>query len=326
MHAPNKSISLQGYADIIRSSKPSVQEPNSFISTVQGYADLIRFTKPAATIIIFLPFGHTLALASYNHNLPLAEIFRLAGFFLAWAFSGRSLACTINDICDRDIDGHVARTKTRPLPSGRVSLLGARVYLFAQVCLFVALFWHMSNTVVLQGFISLGLTLSYPLMKRLINHPQAWLGVAANYGAVLAWAVLGKTGPDIRVVSILMVGLMAWTMCFDTIYALEDRADDSKLGVGSSAITAFGYMHKFLWSCAIVFVTCLTTVGVLNHQGPVFFIVSVGLTALSAFSYLLRLDLNKPETYANSLPLGARVSFLVLGGLVGDCVVSRVVV
>ncbi|KAF7334714.1 4-hydroxybenzoate polyprenyltransferase, mitochondrial [Mycena venus] len=319
-------------SNISRSHKasPNMRSANKFSSlqsaarTLQGYSDLIRFSKPAATFIIFMPFGQTMALASYAHGgMQIWDVVRWCGLFLLWAFVGRSLACTVNDVCDRDVDGKVARTKTRPLPSGRVSVTGARLFLLAQVCLDIALYYQISTTVLLHGLVSLGLSLLYPLMKRFTNWPQAWLGVAANYGVFLAWASLPK-GPDISIAVFLLIGLAAWTVCFDTIYALQDREDDLKLGVGSSAITAFGYMEKFLWFCAIVFVACLIAVGILNRQGPIYFIVSVGVVAFAVFRHLLGLDMTKRESFADALPLGAGVSFIVLGGIVGDCLVSQI--
>ncbi|KAJ7611934.1 UbiA prenyltransferase [Mycena polygramma] len=271
------------------------------VDSLQGYADLIRFSKPAATFIIFMPFGHTTALATYAHGMRPADIFSWCAIFLLWAFVGRSLACCVNDVCDRDVDGHVERTKSRPLPSGRVSVTGAKLFLLAQVFLFATLVYQVNTTVFLHGCISLFLSLMYPLMKRLTNWPQAWLGIAANYGTFLAW-----------------------TMCFDTIYALQDREDDLKLGVGSSAITAFAYMRTFLWACAITFFTCLTAVGILNGQGPVYFAISVGITAWKVCRHLLGLDMSKRESFADALPLGATVSFVVLGGIVADCVAQAV--
>ncbi|KAF8205876.1 UbiA prenyltransferase family-domain-containing protein [Mycena galopus ATCC 62051] len=289
--------------------------------TIQGYADLMRFSKPAATFIIFMPFGQMIALTSYAHGgIQPLDIVRWAGIFLLWAFVGRSLACTVNDVCDRDIDGRVERTKTRPLPSGRVSVTGAKLFLLAQVCFDVVLYYWMGPTVLFHGLFSLFLTLTYPLTKRISNWPQAWLGIAANYGVFLAWAALPQA-PDLSVALCLLLGLSSWTVY--TIYALQDREDDLKLGVGSSAITAFGYMHQFLWFCALVFVGSLIAVGVLNRQGPIFFIVSVGVTAVAVFRHLLGLDMTKRETFADALPLGAGVSFIVMGGIIGDCLISQ---
>ncbi|KAJ6462778.1 UbiA prenyltransferase family-domain-containing protein [Mycena vitilis] len=293
------------------------------VDSLQGYADLIRFSKPAATFIIFMPFGHTTALATYAHGMRPADIFSWCAVFLLWAFVGRSLACCVNDVCDRDVDGHVERTKSRPLPSGRVSVTGAKLFLLAQVFLFATLVYQVNTTTFLHGCISLFLSLMYPLMKRLTNWPQAWLGIAANYGTFLAWAALPQA-PALPVVAFLLLGMGAWTMCFDTIYALQDREDDLKLGVGSSAITAFAYMPTFLWTCAITFFTCLTAVGILNSQGPVYFAISVGITAWKVCRHLLGLDMSKRESFADALPLGATVSFVVLGGIVADCVAKAV--
>ncbi|KAJ6454341.1 4-hydroxybenzoate polyprenyl transferase [Mycena sanguinolenta] len=305
----------------------SLQAPSLSIQgvlpTIQGYADLMRFSKPAATFIIFMPFGQVVALSSYANGAPPAwDILRWCGIFLLWAFVGRSLACTVNDVCDRDIDGRVERTKTRPLPSGRVSVIGAKLFLLSQVIFDVILYYSTSTLVLYHGLFSLFLTLTYPLTKRITNWPQVWLGFAANYGVFLAWAALPNP-PDVKVALCLLLGLASWTVCFDTIYALQDRDDDLHLGVGSSAITAFDYMHQFLWACALIFVTCLTAVGVLNRQGPIYFVVSVGITAFAVFRYLLALDMSKRKNFSDALPLGAGVSFIVMSGMIADCVLSQ---
>ncbi|KAJ7921670.1 hypothetical protein B0H13DRAFT_2230557 [Mycena leptocephala] len=235
--------------------------------------------------------------------MPVSEVLRFSAMFAFWAFIGRSMACTLNDICDRDIDARVERTKTRPLPSGRVSVLGAKTFLVGQI------------------FIFTGIILVHPWMKRVTNWPQAWLGVAANWGAVIGWITMNERLDP--VVACLMCGLFAWTMLYATIYALQDRVDDAKLGIGSSALATFRHIRLFLSLCAATFVICLTAVGILNHQGPTFFVVSIGGTLLELCSQLLVLNVHQPQTYAGILRHNSRLGYLICAGIFGDYLAAR---
>ncbi|KAJ6602655.1 UbiA prenyltransferase family, partial [Mycena vulgaris] len=129
---------------------------------------------------------YSLALSAYAQNMPISRALHFVGLFALWAFVGRSIGCTVNDICDRDIDGQVERTKKRPLPSGRVSVLGARIFLLVQAIVFTAMFYR-TNYAVYLCFSRQSRIMAYPWMKRITNWPQAWLGIAMNLGAVIAW-------------------------------------------------------------------------------------------------------------------------------------------
>ncbi|KAJ7917888.1 hypothetical protein B0H13DRAFT_1607998, partial [Mycena leptocephala] len=270
-----------------------------------------RVSQPEKMVLVFMPFVYSLGLSAYAHNMPVSEVFRCLPLFALWAFIGRSMACTVNDICDRDIDAHVERTKTRPLPSGRVSVLGAKKFLVGQMFIFMGVFYPMKYDIILI----------HPWMKRVTNWPQAWLGVAANWGAVIGWITVNERLEP--VVACLMCGLFAWTMLYATIYALQDRVDDAKLGIGSSALATFRHIRLFLSLCAATFVICLTAVGILNHQGPTFFVVSIGGTLLELCSQLLVLNVHQPQTYAGILRRNSRLGYLICAGIFGDYLAAR---
>ncbi|KAJ7853245.1 UbiA prenyltransferase family-domain-containing protein [Mycena leptocephala] len=291
-------------------------KPSGYSSTISGYADLIRLKEPEGMVLVFMPFGsiaYSLALSAYAKNMPISEVLGFSALFAFWAFIGHSMGCTVNDICDRDIDARVVRTKARPLPSGRVSVLGAKTFLVIQILIFMGVFYPMKNDIIM----------GYPWMKRVTNWPQAWLGVTlfskrpgkANWGAVIGWiSVNERLDP---VVGCLMCGLFAsgWILLIfrdlDTIYALQDRVDDAKLGVGSSALATSSNTHLFLSLCAATFVICLTAVGILNQQGLTFFVVTIGGASLELCSQLLVLNVDQPQTYAGVLARNSRLGPLI---------------
>ncbi|KAK6991802.1 UbiA prenyltransferase family [Favolaschia claudopus] len=296
--------------------------PRPLLPTIQAYADLIRFNKPAGTVFVFIPFAYSLAVSAHATKMPFIEVLRCLSLFAFWAFLARSLACTVNDICDRDIDGQVARTKKRPLPSGRVTLVGATTFLVGQIMSFVAVFYHVNPAVYRESLIWLVLIMVYPWMKRVTNYPQAWLGIAINWGAVIGWTYINEN-INFPVLGSLMLGLFAWTMFYDTMYAVQDLEDDTKIGIGSSAVATSRVLHTFLYIWAITFAVFMTMVGVINHHGPIFFALSVSAPFASLVNQVRCLVLHDPSTYQDNFARNSRVSLLILGGIFADCLVGK---
>ncbi len=192
------------------------------------YARLARFDRPIGTWLLFWPCAWGVALAG---GLP-RDIYLLLLFGLG-SIAMRGAGCVYNDIVDRDLDAQVARTRDRPLPSGRVSVRAAWNWLFA-LCL-VGLLVLVQLRPMAQGIAlaSLGLVAAYPFMKRITWWPQAWLGLTFNWGAlVAAAAVAGGFGAPAL---LLYAAGVFWTLGYDTIYALQDIEDDALAGIKSSA-------------------------------------------------------------------------------------------
>ncbi|TFK32636.1 UbiA prenyltransferase family [Crucibulum laeve] len=288
---------------------------------IQPYADLIRFSKPAGMILVFFPFAFSLTMVAYANALPFQDYARLIVVSLLWAFMGRSMACTINDICDRDIDSKVERTKHRPLASGRVSLRGANIFLAVQAFLCLAIF-RQSNKLAFQYSIAwFPLIFIYPLTKRITNWPQAWLGIAANWGGILAWTMVSHT-VDVKVILPLMVALFAWSMFYDTVYACQDKDDDIKLGIGSSAIGLANFIFPFLCFSGIIFVIFMAIAGWFNNHGLIYFVVSVGGSALEIVWQLVTVNPEDPASCTiESLGRNSFLGYLIWGGLLADYMV-----
>jgi 4-hydroxybenzoate polyprenyltransferase len=196
------------------------------------YASLARLDRPFGTWLLLLPCWWALALAPAPAGAW--PDWRLVLLFALGALVMRSAGCTINDIVDREIDGRVARTATRPLPSGAVTLRQALVFLALQLALGLAILLCLNTTAVWVGAASLALVVTYPFMKRVTYWPQAVLGLTFNWGALLGWAA-ATGGLDWPALALYVAGVN-WTLVYDTIYAHSDREDDALIGVKSTAL------------------------------------------------------------------------------------------
>ena len=154
--------------------------------------------------------------------------------FLIGAFAMRGAGCTWNDIVDRDLDAMVERTRSRPIPSGQVSVAAAAVFLVAQALLGLAVLLQFNGFTVWTGIASLGIVAVYPFMKRITYWPQIVLGLAFSWGALMGWpATFARLDWPALV---LYAGSIAWVIGYDTIYAHQDREDDALIGIKSTAI------------------------------------------------------------------------------------------
>ncbi|MCE0506011.1 MULTISPECIES: 4-hydroxybenzoate octaprenyltransferase [unclassified Roseivivax] len=206
---------------------------------LKPYFRLSRLDRPIGTWLLLLPcwWGLFLAMATTG----------TASWHDAWIFAGcgigavlmRGAGCTWNDITDRDIDGSVARTAKRPIPAGDVSAKQALAWGVGQCLLAFLILLSFNAAAILLGILALVPVTIYPFAKRFTWWPQIFLGLAFNWGALLAWtAHTGSLGvPAV----LLYVAGMAWTLFYDTIYAHQDKEDDALIGVKSTA-RLFGEM------------------------------------------------------------------------------------
>ncbi|WGH79509.1 4-hydroxybenzoate octaprenyltransferase [Jannaschia ovalis] len=193
---------------------------------------LSRADRPIGTWLLLLPCWWGLLLAVAATGFRPADIWIAAGCAIG-AFLMRGAGCTWNDVSDRDIDGAVARTRSRPIPSGQVSVRGALVWMVAQALVSFVILLTFHPTAIALGVLSLLPVAVYPFAKRFTWWPQVFLGLAFNWGALLAWAAhTGSLGwPPV----LLYLGGIAWTLFYDTIYAYQDVEDDALIGVKSTA-------------------------------------------------------------------------------------------
>ncbi|XP_017408551.1 4-hydroxybenzoate polyprenyltransferase, mitochondrial isoform X1 [Vigna angularis] len=199
---------------------------------VQPYARLARLDKPIGTWLLLWPCIWSITMAATPGHLP---DFKMMTLFACGALLLRGAGCTINDLLDRDIDTMVERTKMRPVASGLLTPFQGLCFLGFQLLLGLGILLQLNNYSRVLGASSLLLVFSYPLMKRFTFWPQAYLGLTFNWGALLGWAaVKGSLNPSI-VLPLYASGVF-WTLVYDTIYAHQDKEDDLKVGVKSTAL------------------------------------------------------------------------------------------
>lgn len=228
------------------SAESSMHNISYIPSSLQPYAQLARLDKPIGTFLLLHPCLWSTALASSpllgsttaTATVPPEDFFQLCALFSIGSFIMRGAGCTINDMWDSQYDKNVERTRNRPLANGDLSYNQAWKFLALQLSAGLGVLLSLPNVeqCLVWGVASLPLVATYPLMKRYTNYPQLILGMTFNWGAIMGWvAVNGDV--NWNVVGPLYVGSVAWTLIYDTLYAHQDKVDDSKLGLKSTALT-----------------------------------------------------------------------------------------
>ncbi len=203
------------------------------------YAQLARWDRPIGWQLLLWPCWWSAALAASAYARPGDSLPSLLPtpwtliLFLVGAIAMRGAGCTYNDIVDEGIDSEVERTRSRPLPSGRVSRLQAKIFLLLQALVGLIVLLQFNGFTIFLGILSLGIVAIYPFAKRFTDWPQFFLGLAFSWGALMGWAVeFGDLdGPAIM----LYIGSILWVIGYDTIYAHQDKEDDALIGVRSTA-------------------------------------------------------------------------------------------
>jgi len=226
---------------------------------LKPYARLARWDRPIGFWLLFWPCAWGLGLAAVADPVRGFD-WRAAVLMFVGAVLMRGAGCTFNDFVDRDIDTKVARTRSRPIPSGQVSAKKALVFLVAQALLGLLILLQFNAFTIVLGVASLVLVAIYPFMKRVTWWPQAFLGLAFSWGALMGWS--SQTGGLSVAPLLLYFGCILWTIGYDTIYALQDVEDDALIGVKSTAllfgkraraiVTGFYVAAFVLWLAAAV--------------------------------------------------------------------------
>lgn len=203
---------------------------------MRGFALLARFDRPIGWWLLFWPcaFGVTLAGGIWDH-------WPLLLWMLIGSIAMRGAGCVYNDIVDRDLDAQVARTASRPLPSGLVSVKAAWIWLAALCGIGLVVLLQLNFNAQLLALGSLLLVAAYPFMKRITWWPQIWLGLVFSWGAPVGWIAAAEHAQP--AMFWLYGGTIFWVIGYDTIYAMQDREDDAMIGVRSSALRLGGHVR-----------------------------------------------------------------------------------
>ena len=202
------------------------------------YVYLARLDRPIGWWLLLLPAWWSIPLGATS---PAAMVW-LMGLFMLGAIITRAAGCVINDMWDRDLDRQVARTINRPLASGAISMRAASYFLAALGLAGLLLLLQLPVLAVYVGCTALPLVVLYPLAKRVIWFPQMVLGLTFSWGILLGWTAAQNSLPALPVL-LLYAGAACWVFGYDTIYAVQDMADDRIVGVKSSALALAGRLR-----------------------------------------------------------------------------------
>lgn len=281
------------------------------------YARLMRLDRPIGLWLLLIPCWWGLVLAQIAAGGGMPNLW-YGLLFLLGALVMRGAGCTLNDLADRDFDAQVARTRSRPIPSGQVSVKAALAFLILQCLLGLVILLQFNWPTVVLGAASLILVAIYPFMKRFTYWPQVFLGLAFNWGALVGWsAIHGEIAwPAI----LLYLGGIAWTLAYDTIYAHQDKEDDVLIGVKSTALklgaASVTWIAGFFIIALILIETSLwlAHAGLLAHMG-------VAAAALHAAWQIARLDIDNPQNCLKLFRSNRDLGLLLLLGLLLDTLI-----
>lgn len=301
------------------------------------YAQLARWDRPIGWWLLLWPCWWSLTLAIVasmammdqlapgEQSIVVFNYLALIDFFLFWlgAVMMRGAGCTYNDIIDVSIDARVARTASRPIPSGRVSLQQAQMFLVLQagvgfVCLLL-LSWlgqpELNQFAMFLGIASLAIVAIYPFAKRVTNWPQFVLGLAFSWGALMGWAV--AFGSLAVSPLLLYAGSIMWVIGYDTIYAHQDKEDDAMIGVRSTA-RLFGDKTKpaliVLYASAVLL---FASAFVLAGAGwPA--LLGLAFGGMHMFWQIRTLDIDNADNCLTLFKSNTRFGWIILVGLLLD--------
>lgn len=278
------------------------------------FALLARVDKPIGTWLLLWPCFWSISLA--ENGLP--DI-RLLTLFAVGALVMRSAGCVLNDIIDSNLDARVARTRYRPLASGEVSKRAAFAFLLLLLALGLLILSQLNTFTIFMGLGSAGLIVIYPFMKRITHWPQLVLGLAFNWGALLGWASVEATlgWPA----GMLYLAGIAWTLGYDTIYAHQDKDDDLKVGIKSSAI----YLGQKTKASLVIFysiaIFSFLISGYLAKISWPFYLGVILAASILAFQ-IVQIRLSNPANCLHKFKLNFWVGFFIFVGILGSRVLN----
>ncbi|WP_035000263.1 4-hydroxybenzoate octaprenyltransferase [Bartonella tamiae] len=284
------------------------------------YAQLARWDRPIGWKLLMWPCFWSLFLALGSPILPeniflthMPTIIWYLFLFFIGSVAMRGAGCTWNDLVDHKIDNMVARTRSRPLPSERVSRLQAKIFMGCQclIGLFVLLQFNLFS--IFLGFSSLIIVALYPFMKRVTDWPQFFLGLAFNWGALIGWSSIYEA-LDIAPI-LLYVGAVLWTIGYDTIYAHQDKEDDALVGVRSTA-RLFG--AKTSWALSLLYGGFLlfTSLSFYFAALPWYAFLGIVAAGMHMFLQIFRIDINNDTQCLKLFKSNTHVGALIFLGLI----------
>ena len=281
---------------------------------IRPYLRLARLDRPIGTWLLLLPcwWGAALATPAW----PDATMFVL---FTIGAVVMRGAGCTVNDLADRKFDARVARTATRPIASGQISVLKAFVFLALQLLLGLSILLQFNAFTVALGVSSLLLIVLYPFMKRITYWPQLFLGFTFNWGALLGWAAVKG---ELSAPAFVLYGAgIFWTLGYDTIYAHQDRKDDVLIGVKSTALKFGDGTKPWLVGFYSITVILLAATGLLANLAWPFY-SGLTLAALHLAWQIKSVDIANSKNCLRQFKSNRDFGLILLAGIIAAQVIG----
>jgi 4-hydroxybenzoate polyprenyltransferase len=277
------------------------------------YLRLARLDRPIGSWLLLMPCWWSVGLAAV-HARSQVNVWHLLLFFIG-AFAMRGAGCTWNDIVDRDLDSQVERTRSRPIPSGQVTVASAAAFLVLQALVGLAVLLQFNRFTIYVGFASLAVVAIYPFMKRITYWPQIVLGLAFSWGALMGWpATFARL--DLPAL-LLYAGAISWVIGYDTIYAHQDREDDALIGIKSTALL---FRERTKPMLALFYALAVALIALAGWSAGAGFVFALGLLAFAAHLawQIARLDVDDPVDCLMVFKSNRDAGLILFAGLVLD--------
>jgi 4-hydroxybenzoate polyprenyltransferase len=286
---------------------------------LRPYLRLTRLDRPIGWWLLLLPCWWSAALAGIANGWWGPDPWHVV-LLLLGAIIMRGAGCTWNDLVDRDIDARVERTRSRPIPSGQVSVQAAIVFLVLQALAGLVILLQFNRFAILVGIASLGVVAIYPFMKRVTYWPQIFLGLAFSWGALMGWAA--ARGRLEMPALLLYLGSIAWVIHYDTIYAHQDREDDALVGLKSTALL---FAERTKPALALFSAAAVVLIGVAIYAAGGGVIAALGLAAFAGHLawQTARIDIADPESCLRMFRANRDAGLILFAALILDAALRR---
>jgi 4-hydroxybenzoate polyprenyltransferase len=277
------------------------------------YLRLARLDRPIGSWLLLMPCWWSVGLAAV-HARSQVNVWHLLLFFIG-AFAMRGAGCTWNDIVDRDLDARVERTRSRPIPSGQVTVASAAAFLLLQALVGLAVLLQFNRFTIYVGFASLAVVAIYPFMKRITYWPQIVLGLAFSWGALMGWpATFARL--DLPAL-LLYAGAISWVIGYDTIYAHQDREDDALIGIKSTALL---FRERTKPMLALFYALAVALIALAGWSAGAGLLFALGLLAFATHLawQIARLDVDDPIDCLVVFKSNRDAGLILFAGLVLD--------
>jgi 4-hydroxybenzoate polyprenyltransferase len=284
------------------------------------YLRLARLDRPIGSWLLLLPCWWSVGLAAVGAREGV-NLWHLVLFFVG-AFAMRGAGCTWNDIVDRDLDARVERTRSRPIPSGQVTVATATAFLVLQAIVGLAVLLQFNRFTIYVGLASLGVVAVYPFMKRITYWPQIVLGLAFSWGALMGWpATFAQLDPPAL---LLYAGAISWVIGYDTIYAHQDREDDALIGIKSTALL---FRERTKPMLALFYALAVALIALAGFSAGAGLIFALGLLAFALHLawQIARLDVDDPINCLAVFKSNRDAGLILFAGLVLDAAAAHAI-